>query len=95
MRLDDREALLTGGKSGPAINLEKPDESLILLRILSADSKKRMPKGEDDPLPVENVANLKRWIADDAFWPVATPATIDSQRAAKNNVPVDAKGCWR
>ena len=69
LRLDDRETILAGGKSGAAINLEKPDESLILARILAADPKKRMPKGEDDPLPAEDVANLKAWIAQGAFWP--------------------------
>ena len=67
LRLDDRATLLTGGKSGAAINLEKPDESLILQRILSTDAKKRMPKGEDDPLPAEDVANLKAWIAQGAY----------------------------
>jgi len=68
LRLDDRTALLTGGKSGPAINLEKPEESLILQRILSSDAKRRMPKGEDDPLPSENVADFKKWISEGAEW---------------------------
>ena len=75
LRLDDRGTLLAGGKSGPAINLEKPDESLILARILAADPKKRMPKGEDDPLPAEDVANLKAWIAQGAFWPAIPGGT--------------------
>jgi hypothetical protein len=81
LRVDDRDALLTGGKSGPAINLEKPDESLILQRILSSDAKRRMPKGENDPLPAENVANLRKWIAAGALWPAALPASADSNGA--------------
>jgi hypothetical protein len=35
LRLDDRDALLAGGKSGSAILLGKPDESLILQRCVS------------------------------------------------------------
>jgi len=80
LRLDDRGTLLTGGKSGPAINLEHPDQSLLLQRIQSADEKKRMPKGEDDPLPAEDVANLKAWIAQGAFRPVAV-STISTSTA--------------
>src|SRR5258708_1386606 len=45
LRLDDRDALLTGGKSGPAVTLRNPDESLLLQRIQATDPKKRMPKG--------------------------------------------------
>src|SRR5450432_375076 len=74
LRLDGRYTILAGGKSGAAINLEKPEESLLLARVLSADPKRRMPKGEDDPLPAEDIANLKAWIAQGAFWPVVPGA---------------------
>ncbi len=85
LRLDDRTLLLTGGKSGAAIDLDHPDQSLILRRILSTDAKKRMPKGEDDPLPAEDVANLKAWIAQGAPWPAApSPA---KQAAPASNTP--------
>jgi len=88
LRLDDRDAILAGGKSGPAIDLDKPEESHILARLLASDPKKRMPKGEDDPLPAENIADLKAWIAQGAFWPAAAPSasgnpSTSSKPAAK------------
>jgi cytochrome c553 len=92
LRVDDRDALLTGGKSGAAINLEKPDESLILQRILSTDTKKRMPKGEDDPLPAATVANVRKWIAEGAFWPVVAAVAAENQPATEAVAQTNAKG---
>jgi hypothetical protein len=74
LRLDDLDALLKGGKTGAAIVPGKPDDSLLLQRVLESDSKKRMPKG-DDPLFDKEIANLKTWIADGAYWPTATSSS--------------------
>ena len=87
LRLDDRGALLNGGKSGPAINLDNPDQSLLLQRILSTDEKKRMPKGEDDPLPAEDVANLRAWIKQGASWPSAGTASASIAKT-KEQAPI-------
>ena len=82
LRLDDRDTLLKGGKSGPAISLDNPDQSLVLKRIQATDENKRMPKGEDDPLPAEDIANLKAWIKQGAPWVSAATAPIGSAKAA-------------
>lgn len=92
LRVDGRDLLLTGGKSGPAIIPGDPDNSLLIQRILLADPKHRMPKGEDDPLPATVVANLKRWIQDGAYWPTDTqepPATKDNTSAALKGGPTE------
>jgi uncharacterized membrane protein len=68
LRLDDRDALLAGGKSGPAIVLGKPDDSLLFQRVISTDTKARMPKGEDEPLSTKEIADLKAWIQQGAVW---------------------------
>jgi hypothetical protein len=94
LRLDDRDAILAGGKSGSAIDLDKPEESHILQRITSSDTKNRMPKGEDDPLPAENVADLKAWIASGAVWPsgaAGSAATESQARAVANGGKSPAK----
>jgi hypothetical protein len=80
LRLDDRDALLTGGKSGPAIIPGNPDESLLIHRVLGDDpAKARMPKGEDQPLSEKEIADLKTWIAQGAPWPAGkTIAAADS-----------------
>ncbi len=43
LRVDDRNGLLTGGNSGPAIVPGDPDKSLLLKKVTLKDEKKRMP----------------------------------------------------
>ena len=44
LRLDSREAILKGGKSGAAITVEQPEQSLLLKAVRQADDKvKKMP----------------------------------------------------
>jgi cytochrome c553 len=91
LRLDDREALLTGGKSGAAAVPGKPDESLLIQRVLATELKKRMPKGEDDPLPAEDIANLKAWIQQGAYYPAGRlPAQASASPAKPGTAPVHA-----
>jgi hypothetical protein len=58
LRLDLRDALMTGGDSGPALVAGKPDDSL-LLKALSYDSYEMPPKGK---LPEAVIADFERWI---------------------------------
>jgi hypothetical protein len=57
LRIDSRQAMLDGGESGPAIVPGKPDESLLLSRILAGE----MPQGKP-PLSAGIVADLRRWV---------------------------------
>jgi cytochrome c553 len=91
LRLDERDALLTGGKSGPAVVPSKPDESLLIQRVLATELKKRMPKGEDDPLPAEDIANLKAWIQQGAYYPAGRlPAQASASPIKPATAPVRA-----
>jgi len=82
LRLDDRNAVLQGGKSGPAIIPGNPDESLLIKRILQEDARTRMPKGESEPLSSAEVADLKAWIAQGAPWPASKQTPADGSSAA-------------
>jgi mono/diheme cytochrome c family protein len=82
LRLDNREGLLKGGKSGPAIILGKPEESLLLRRIQSDNPKTRMPKGEDQPLSAKEITDLKTWVEQGAFWPATKEATASVDHSA-------------
>src|SRR5580704_13082430 len=70
LRVDDRNGLLMGGKSGPAIVSGDPDKSLLLKRIRGdLDARhKQMPK-EGDLLTDEEIADLSTWIKDGVAWP--------------------------
>src|SRR5262245_12823254 len=45
LRLSSRKDLLTGGDSGPAVSLEKPEDSLLLLAVNHQD-RKMPPRGK-------------------------------------------------
>ena len=62
LNLTERDRLLAGGESGPAIVPGAPEASLLLQKILSGD----MPP--EDPKPTAGeIAVLRRWIADGAL----------------------------
>src|SRR5256885_11193344 len=69
LHLTDRDAATVTLPSGErAIVPGKPDESELLRRVASTDPEVRMPpKGL--PLSADEIAKLRRWIADGAVWP--------------------------
>ena len=68
LRLDSREAMLKGGDSGPVLDLDHPQESLLLQSVIhSPDSFVEMPP--DGRLKKEEIAALKKWIDEGAPWP--------------------------
>ncbi len=68
LRVDDRNGLLSGGNSGPAVVPGHPEQSLLLLRIRSTDPKRHMPR-EGTPLTEGEIADLTTWIRDGVAWP--------------------------
>jgi hypothetical protein len=75
LRVDDRNGLLQGGKSGPAVVPGRPEESLLIRRVSNANPKTRMP--QEGQLSPEMIADLKKWIRDGAAWPpVQVPASL-------------------
>jgi cytochrome c553 len=87
LSLDNREMLVKGGNSGPAIVPGKPDESVLVRRITSTDTRVRMPLG-DDPLPANEIADLRKWIEQGAVWP---PKTVSASPVARASASA-AKG---
>jgi mono/diheme cytochrome c family protein len=78
LRLDSREAMLKGGKSGAALVPGKPADSLLMRLVQQADEKLRMPKA-GERLSAQEIADLRRWIDAGAEWPEAPRVS----RAAK------------
>jgi len=76
-------ALMKGGKHGPALIVGKPDESSLVAYVRGL-KKPRMPMG-DDPLTVDQVHLLREWIAAGAH------NDTDTQKLnAAGYVPLDA-----
>jgi mono/diheme cytochrome c family protein len=66
--LRDREAMLRGGKSGPALVPGKSLESLIY-QSLRRDDERVMPPKDKDQLSREEIDAFKTWIDGGAPWP--------------------------
>ncbi len=83
LRLDLQEAALKGGESGPtAIIPGKPDESEVLIRVLSKDRDEVMPPPKmHKPVSAVEADLLRRWIADGAeyqgHWAFLKPERVD------------------
>jgi hypothetical protein len=66
LRLDSRQAMLTGGETGPAIVPGHPEQSLLLKALHYKDELKMPPKGQ---LRAAEIAALTTWIKQGAPWP--------------------------
>jgi hypothetical protein len=74
LRLDSREALLSGGVSGPAITPGKPAESLLIRAVRQTEERLKMPMG--GKLKPAEIEALTTWVQMGAPWPSsATPVT--------------------
>jgi cytochrome c553 len=80
LKIDSREGLIKGGKSGPAIVPGKPEESLLIRAVRQVDERLKMPMGSR--LKDQEIADLTTWIGTGAPWPespkVALPARTGS-----------------
>jgi hypothetical protein len=84
-----RASLLRGGHSGPAIDLNSPDKSLLLLAVQHEVLK--MPP--DEQLPKEQIEDIKRWIEMGIPWDPADD--VDHGPAEKHSmVDEKAKSWW-
>ena len=70
LSLATREGLLEGGNRGPAISLDRPPESLLLVALRQSESLSMPPDGK---MPDARIASVERWIELGAPWPEAAP----------------------
>lgn len=78
LALDKPEHITKGGKV-PVLVPGKPDESLLVTLLTSKNKKRAMPL-DADPLPADEVAVIRRWVALGA--PEGTRPTADGDPAA-------------
>ncbi len=67
LRVDSRELLLKGGKSGPAIVPGQPEASLLVRAIRHSSEQLKMPMG--GKLKEQEIADLTEWVKLGAPWP--------------------------
>lgn len=88
LRLDSRDALRKGGKTGPSIVLGKPDASLLIKSLRYTDENLQMPP--DGKLPDGVIADFEKWIASGA----ADPRTDAAAGSSGNNISTRAASHW-
>src|ERR1700756_2904296 len=67
LEMTGREALLKGGKSGPAIVSGDPEKSPLVQAVAKAHERLKMPP--QGKLAETEIADLRAWIKDGAIWP--------------------------
>jgi mono/diheme cytochrome c family protein len=77
LRLDSREGILQGGKSGPAVVSGKPDESLLIQAVRRTHQRLKMPPV--GALAKDEVAALEDWVRRGLPWPEAKAQMQASQ----------------
>ncbi len=85
LRLDSRKDILAGGMDGPVVDLDHPENSLLIKAVHYTDQALQMPpKGPLDP---GDVAILEQWVKDGLAWPAGSTAVV-------NPVVTDADRSW-
>jgi hypothetical protein len=91
LRLDSRQALLTGGDSGPAIVPGHPEESLLIKAVHYADEPRMPPKGK---LPTNAIAALTAWIRQGAPWPNTDTQVRAAQPSRAFQITAKDRAFW-
>lgn len=95
LNLATRQAVLTGGDSGPAADLKSPTTSLLLKAIAYTDENHRMPpKGK---LAEADIAVLTKWVTEGLPFPanqLGETIARDSSKPLNGTITEDAKKYW-
>ena len=78
LRIDSRESLLRGGRSGPAIDLTDPEDSLLLRAVRREADVAAMPPEAKQALRPDQLADLRQWLEAGAPWPTQTAKFVSS-----------------
>jgi hypothetical protein len=82
LKLDTRENLLAGGRTGPAIIPGDPKKSLLIQAIKRQTDEQAMPPSKK--LPESVVADFEKWVA------MGAPDPRDGAKVAKGGIDVEA-----
>ena len=91
LRVDSKEALLKGGKSGPAIIPGDPDKSLLIAAVRQTGALK-MPMG--GKLEAKQVDDLVAWVKSGAVWPAEAKTTGNPGGRGKYTITAQQRAFW-
>ncbi|MBY0507386.1 MAG: PSD1 and planctomycete cytochrome C domain-containing protein [Bryobacteraceae bacterium] len=88
LRLDSREGLLKGGKSGAAVVPGKPEDSLLMQAVRRTHIRLKMPPV--GALKETEVADLAEWIRAGVLW----PETAEKATATQTRITPQQRAFW-
>ncbi len=91
LRLDSREALLQGGRTGAAVTPGDPEKSLLIQAVRQTNEKLKMPMG--GKLSAAEVEALVAWVRAGAVWP-ETPKMSGAAKAGTYTITPEQRGFW-
>jgi mono/diheme cytochrome c family protein len=92
LRLDSRESILKGGKSGPAIVPNKPADSLMIQAVTHRHERLKMPPS--GKLADADIAILTAWVESGAFWPEATATAAAKPQTGEYQITPEQRAFW-
>jgi hypothetical protein len=92
LRLDSRDAVRKGGKSGRVLVPGKPAESLLIQAVNYRDQRLKMPP--TGKLPDADIAILTEWVTQGAFWPEDAGATTVKPKAGEYQITAEQRAFW-
>jgi hypothetical protein len=92
LQLTSRSAILERGDLDPAVNLAKPEQSLLLKAVLYKDSKLEMPP--TGKLPANEIDVLVRWVNAGLPMPAGSPAKVAPPKNKGGVVTEESKNYW-
>jgi hypothetical protein len=90
LSLASRQAILSGGESGPAARPGHADQSLII-QAIRREGLEMPPK---EKLPDDEIAKLQRWVAAGLYWPGADEASLKPASSGKFQISADDRRFW-
>jgi hypothetical protein len=91
LRLDSRAALLKGGDLGPAVLLDKHDQSPFLKAINYRDGLEMPPSGK---LPADKIAVLTRWVTMGLPFPAAKEPIVKAPEHGPLKITQEDRNWW-
>lgn len=92
LRLDSRDAVLSGGDTGPAVVPGKPADGFLIGAVQYGDLYKMPPDGK---LPAEKIEALRQWIELGAPWPDETTRAESSPEKTFDFVERSQHWCFQ
>ena len=91
LRVDSREGILKGGKSGPAMISGDPEKSLLIEAVRQTNPKLKMPMG--GKLKDQEIQDLTAWVKAGAIWP-ASAAPVVTPKSGEYVITPEQRAFW-